>query len=111
MATSNSFVEFVLDQLRDIDEVMVRRMFGGVGIYSVGDFFAIIFHNVVYFKVDDLNRKDYLDAGMKPFKPYPDQPTTMQYFAVPLSVLEDADECGRWARRAVQAARRNPRRK
>jgi len=106
MATSSGFADYVLDQLRDIEDVRLRRMFGGVGIYSRECFFGIIFRNVLYFKVDDVNRTEYVRAGMKPLKPYSDRPTTMQYFAVPLHVLEDADECGRWARRALDAAGR-----
>jgi DNA transformation protein and related proteins len=105
MATSDGFVEFVLDQLRDVEDVSVRRMFGGVGIYSGENFFGIIFRDILYFKVDDANRDDYVHAGMEPFKPYSDRPTTMQYFSVPLPVLEDAAECGRWARRALAAGR------
>ena len=102
------FVEFLLDQLRDIDDVISKSMFGGVGLYSGDVFFAIVYHDVVYFKVDDLNRVDYVRAGTKPFKPYENRPTTMQYYEVPASVLEDADELCAWARRAVAAAERKP---
>ena len=81
-------------------------MFGGVGLYSGDVFFAIVYHDVVYFKVDDVNRADYVRAGTRPFKPYEKRPTTMQYYEVPASVLEDADELCKWARRAVTAAER-----
>ena len=62
----------------------------------------------MYFKVDDLNRGDYIRAGTKPFKPYADRPTTMQYYEVPAAVLEDADELCNWARGAIAAAERKP---
>ena len=100
------FVEFLLDQLRDIDDVVSKSMFGGVGLYSGDVFFAIVYHDVVYFKVDDVNRADYIRAGTKPFTPYEGQSTTLQYYEVPASVLEDADELCKWARRAVTAAER-----
>jgi DNA transformation protein len=76
-------------------------MFGGVGLYRRGVFFGIIAGDALYLKVDDSNRRDYIDAGMGPFKPYPDRSGTLQYYEVPLSVLESARELGRWARRAV----------
>jgi TfoX/Sxy family transcriptional regulator of competence genes len=41
---------------------------------------------------------------MHAFKPFPDRPTTMKYYAVPLAVLESSAELTRWARKAVEAA-------
>jgi len=98
----------VLDQLRDIDDVISKSMFGGVGLYSGDVFFAIVYHDVVYFKVDDLNRADYIRARTEPFTPYEGQSTTLQYYEVPASVLEDADELCKWARRAIASAERKP---
>ena len=51
-------------------------------------------------------RGDYERAGMGPFKPYPDRGGTMQYYAVPLDVLESAAALAEWARRAIDVARR-----
>ena len=81
-------------------------MFGGVGLYHRGVFFGIIARDVLYLKVDDQNRPDYTRARMKPFKPYRDRPGTMQYYAVPLEVLESAPELAAWARKSVAAAAR-----
>ena len=64
-------------------------MFAGFGIYSADLFFAIVYDEVAYFKVDGRNRRDYERAGMKPFKPYSDRPMTMQYYEVPAAVIED----------------------
>ena len=108
MARRDTFLDFLTDQLRDIDQVVTKRMFGGVGLYSGDLFFAIVYDEVVYFKVDDVNRGDYVRAGTKPFKPYEDRPTTMQYYEVPAAVLEDADELCSWARGAIAAAARKP---
>ena len=84
-------------------------MFGGVGLYYRGLFFGIIARDVLYLKVDDRNRPDYRRAGMKPFKPYRDRPGTMQYYAVPLEVLESALDLAAWARKSVAAAERSHR--
>jgi DNA transformation protein len=108
MNSRDKFLDFLVDQLHHVDDVIAKRMFGGVGLYSGDLFFAIVYHDVVYFKVDDVNRGDYVRAGTKPFKPYEDRPTTMQYYAVPAVVLEDDDELCTWARGAIAAAERKP---
>jgi DNA transformation protein len=81
-------------------------MFGGVGLYSRGVFFGIIARDVLYMKTDDTTRGEYERAGMKPFRPYPDRAGTMQYYAVPVGVLESASELVEWARKAVGVAAR-----
>jgi TfoX/Sxy family transcriptional regulator of competence genes len=43
---------------------------------------------------------------MKPFKPFPNRPTMMKYYAVPIDVLESAPELAIWARKSVAAAER-----
>ena len=96
-----AFLDFVLDQLSAIDAVTARRMFGGYGLYAGDIFFAIIFSDVLYLKVNDSTRGAYLRAGMQPFKPYSDRPTTFQYYEVPMRVLEDSEELTKWARRAI----------
>ena len=37
-----SFADFVLDQLSELEGASARRMFGGHGLYRGGDFFGII---------------------------------------------------------------------
>jgi len=80
-------------------------MFGGAGLYHRGIFFAILFDDFLYFKVDDRNRPDYLAANMEPFRPYPDRKVTFQYYRVPADVLEDRRLLRAWAEKAVGAAR------
>ena len=103
LRNSDSFKQFVLDQLDGLN-VTGRSMFGGCGLYSAEYFFGIIASDVLYLKVDDTNRRDYEDAGMKPFKPYPGRGGTMKYYSVPLSVLESRPELEKWARAAIRAA-------
>src|SRR5438105_15916487 len=111
LKVSDTFKAFVLDQLEELGDVTPKSMFGGVGLYHRGVFFGIIARDVLYLKVDEGNRSDYTRAGMKPFKPYRDRPGTMQYYAVPLAVLESAMDLTTWARKAVAAAERGaPRR-
>lgn len=107
---SEGFKALVLDNLTELGDVIPRSMFGGVGLYCHGVFFAIIAADVVYLKVDATNRSDFEDAGMPPFKPYPDRAGTMEYYAVPLEVVESAPELVEWSRKAVAVAERAGRR-
>jgi DNA transformation protein and related proteins len=99
-----AFVEFVLDQLGGIDGVRAQAMFGGTGLYCNDVFFGIIHRDILYLKVNPDTRAAYERAGMKPFKPYPRRPMSMQYYEVPLAVLEDPRDLAVWAERAVAVA-------
>ena len=105
MKASPDFVAHVVDLLSAMGPVLSRRMFGGAGLYFDGLFFALVADDVLYFKADDTNRQDFLDAGSEPFRPFPDKPS-MGYYAVPDDVLDDADELARWAQKAVAVAQR-----
>jgi DNA transformation protein len=102
---ATGFVDFLLDQLDGVPDIRAQRMFSGFGLYSGDIFFGIVYDDIVYFKVDDISRFDYVRAGMKPFKPYKNRPRTMKYYQVPVGVVEDADELRQWAHKAIAAAR------
>ena len=106
MPVSEEYLDYVVDQLGCLGQVVSKRMFGGVGLYFDGLFFALIAGDVLYFKVDDENRREYQDAGSKPFQPYGDDSYSMSYYEVPVEVLENIDQLKTWARRAVAAAER-----
>ena len=106
LRVSDGFRQFVLDQLEGAADVVPRAMFGGVGLYAEGLFFGIIAGDVLYLKVDEGNRGDYEAADMSPFKPYPRRSGTMQYWSVPVAVLESPEDLKLWVRKALAAARR-----
>lgn len=106
MSVSEEYLTYVIDQLECIGPVQSRRMFGGVGLYLDGLFFALIADDVLYFKVDDSNRSDYEAASMGPFCPFPDKPYAMQYYEVPIDVLENRDTLRDWAQKALDVAER-----
>ena len=84
MAVKSQYLAYVLEQLADLGGVRSRRMFGGVGLYRDDRFFGLIDDQVLYFKVDDSNRADYLARGCEPFRPFKDKPEySMSYFGVP----------------------------
>jgi DNA transformation protein len=104
MGGKDDYLRWVLEQLSGAAGISSRRMFGGFGLYRNDVFFAIISGDTLYFKVSDASRADYETRGMARFRPYRDKPqVSMSYYEVPADVLEDADECVRWAMRAVAA--------
>lgn len=104
MATVSELVRFLCESLTPLGAITARRMFGGYAVYCDCVVFALVAHNVLYFKTDDGNRSDYEALGLQPFKPFDDKPTVMPYFPPPESALDDPDELMLWARPALAAA-------
>ncbi len=105
MAFTESYRDFVVEQLEQTASITAKSMFGGVGLYADQYFFALIADDRLYFKVDDSNRPDFEKAGMQPFRPYGDD-RAMGYYELPVEVLEDADALRTWAEKAIDVARR-----
>lgn len=107
MPVSPDFRRRVVERLAQFAPISDKSMFGGVGIYADGLFFAVIDDDRLYFKVDDANRPDFEAAGMKPFMPYgEDSGYQMGYFELPPSVLADDDALPAWMDKAIAVARR-----
>lgn len=111
MAVSPEYREFVLEQLgRVVPAVTHRAMFGGVGVYAEGFFFALLDDDVTYLKVDDSNRGDFEAVGMGPFRPFGDV-QSMNYYELPADLLEDADALRPWVHKSLGVARAARRKK
>ncbi len=110
MGSSPEFHDFVLDQLSGLGELRSRKMFGEYGLYCDDLFFAIVADEALWLKVDDGNRSMFDERGMKPFSPFEDG-ASMQYYEVPVDVLEDPSQLHEWASAAVDVAARAPKRK
>jgi DNA transformation protein len=111
MPVSREFREFVLEQFAAVTPVTSRAMFGAVGVYANGLFFALIDDDVVYLKADDASRADFLAAGSKPFAPYGDDQYSMNYYELPAEALEDEEALAMWMRKALDAAARKTKKK
>src|SRR4051812_18397055 len=107
MAVSDSFKEFILEQLRDAGPVTAKQMFGGIGLYLEGTFFGLIADDALYFKVDDASRPEFVRLGSRPFQPFGEDSYSMQYYEVPADVLEDRTMLQEWTGKAVAVARRS----
>ncbi|HEV2150225.1 MAG TPA: TfoX/Sxy family protein [Longimicrobiaceae bacterium] len=111
MAVSREFRDYVLEQLGRVAPVTSRAMFGGVGIYSEGVFFALMDDDLVYFKTDDTNRPDFERAGKGPFRPFGEEAKPMRYHELPGELLEDPDQLRPWMEKALAVARSARKRK
>src|SRR5258706_11376975 len=103
MAVSESYRDFVVEQLGRVTPVTAKAMFGGVGIYAEGLFFALIAEDRLFFKVDDATRSEFQEAGMEAFRPFGDD-SAMGYYEVPADVVEDATLLAVWVRKAIDVA-------
>ena len=99
---SDSFVEFVEDQLCGLPDIRSRAMFGGYGVYQGDIFFAIISGGRLYFKTNSQSAQQYVEAGMKSFEPKPGQ-GLRNYYEVPVDIIEDNSKLVAWARAAIQS--------
>jgi DNA transformation protein and related proteins len=106
MAVSPSFRDFVLEQFGQVARVTTRPMFGGLTFFHDGKAFALIDGDRLYFKVDDSNRGDFVDAGCGPFLPFGDPEKPMAYYELPGEVLEDPEVLAAWMGKAFAVAGR-----
>jgi DNA transformation protein len=88
--------------LKELPGITSKYMFGGYCLFAKGKVFAIIDEDVLYFKADETNQKDYEKAGSKQFT-YPSKkgPMKMAYWQVPDDVLEDPHKATAWAIKSI----------
>ena len=106
MPNKQEYLEFVIDWLAPTGEISARRMMGGHVLYCDGIVFALLSHNILYLKVDDVNRPRFKALRLEPFRPFPDKPGAMQYYPPPAEFFEDPGTMADWARESVAAGRR-----
>jgi DNA transformation protein and related proteins len=104
---SAGFKEFVAEQMSSFGPVTIRSMFGGAGVYRDGLMFALLDDEVIYLKVDDSNKPDFVAENLPPFTYGKDgKKMEMAYFRIPERCLDDTDEMAIWCRKAFDAALR-----
>jgi DNA transformation protein len=108
MVASNSFAEFLRDQLAPLGRVSMRRMFGKTGVFCDGVMFGMVTENTLYFRVDDQNREAFKEAESFPPLNYDKQGSTidLSFWRAPERLFDEPDELVAWARVALAAARR-----
>jgi len=66
MVASDSFAEFLREQLAPLGRVTMRRMFGKTGAFCDGLMFGMVTNDTLYFRVDDHNRAAFKEAASFP---------------------------------------------
>ena len=91
--------------------VTARRMFGALGFYAGGRFFAVgdVEEGALYLKVDELTRAAFEAAGGRPFtyRAKDGGVVVMSYISPPDAALEDPEAMLPWARLGLEAAARS----
>jgi DNA transformation protein len=108
MVASDSFAEFLREQLAPLGRVEMRRMFGKTGVFCDGFMLAMVRDNTLYFRVDDANRADFKEAESIPPLNYEKKGGTidLSFWRAPERLFDESDELVTWARAALAAARR-----
>ena len=107
MANSPDFVAYVKELMRDAGvAASARAMFGGHGLYADGLFFAIVDDDVLYLRVDDVNRADFeaLDCAPFEYATKEGRKQAMGYLRAPDEALERPDAMRPWVRSSLAAA-------
>jgi DNA transformation protein len=97
--STDSFRDFVLEQLAALDGLRCKRMFGGYGLYSGEQFFGIVFDGRLYFKTHPETLSEYMEYHAAVFAPSEKQ-VLKNYHEVPVDILEDSERLLLWARKA-----------
>ena len=108
MVASNSFAEFLREQLAPLGRLTMRRMFGKTGVFCDRLMFAMVTDDTLYFRVDDHNRAVFKEAESFPPLNYEKQGRSIDlaFWRAPERLLDEPDELVTWARAALAAARR-----
>ena len=108
MVASDSFAEFLREQLAPLGRVTMRRMFGKTGVFCNGLMFGMVTNDTLYFRVDDHNRAVFKEAESVPPLNYEKKGRTidLSFWRAPERLFDEPDELVTWARAAVAAASR-----
>ena len=108
MVASDSFAEFLREQLAPLGRVTMRRMFGKTGLFCGGVMFGMVTENMLYFRVDAENEAAFGEARSSPPLNYEKGGSTidLSFWRVPERLFDEPDELLTWARAALAAAHR-----
>lgn len=107
MKPANPIFDCLLQLFEPLGKLKIRRMFGGSGVYSGEDLFALIDKDQVYVKVDDELRERLLADGGEPFEwtnPDTGKAMKMNFVSLPDAVRKDYKEMREWGRLALGVA-------
>ena len=108
MVASDSFAEFLREELAPLGRISMRRMFGKTGVFCDHVMFGVVTENTLYLRVDDGNRKAFKEAEAYPPLNYSKKGSIidLSFWRAPERLFDEPDELIVWARAALAAAGR-----
>jgi DNA transformation protein and related proteins len=108
MVASDSFAEFLREQLVSLGHLSMRRMFGKTGVFCNGVMLAMVRDNTLYFRVDDDNKTFFKEAEAFPPLNYDKKGGSIDlaFWRAPERLFDEPDELVAWAKQALAAAHR-----
>lgn len=90
--------------------VMIKRMFGGKGVYHKGLIVAVEVRDEMLLKADAISAPEFEAAGARRwfYEGKKGKPINMPYWSIPEDAFDDPDIMARWVRLAYEAALRAP---
>ncbi|MBS0279774.1 MAG: TfoX/Sxy family protein [Proteobacteria bacterium] len=98
------------DLFAPFGRIVVRRMFGGEGLFRDGLMFAIVHEDRLYFKTSEESRQAFIAEGAGPlfYKFKNAEGVLTSYYELPDRLYDDPDELAQWARAAFAVALQSP---
>lgn len=104
MAVSAEQIAFVHDLFAGVGPITTRKMFGGLGIYADGKIFAVLMSDgALKLKGVGEMADTFTSEGWAPwtYTRKDGAASSMPYWTMPDSLLDDPEEASAWARRAL----------
>ena len=99
--------EHLRDLFAGIPQLSIRRLFGGVGLYSNGSVFALGAFDQIWIKADAETAPLFEQAGSRPFTYQgKNRAVKLPYWSLPDEALDDPDQALKWARMGLAASMR-----
>jgi DNA transformation protein and related proteins len=97
------------DLFSEFGPVVLKRFFGGEGIYAGDVMIGMVFSDTIYFKTDNETRKAFFAEKSKPFTFQKGGETVVTgWYALPDRLYDEPEELARWARAALDVAAASP---
>jgi DNA transformation protein len=108
MVASDSFADFLREQLAPLGRITMRRMFGKTGVFCNGLMLGMVRDNTLYFRVDDDNRLAFKEVASFPPLNYEKKGGTidLSFWRALERLFDEPDELIAWACAALAAAQR-----
>jgi DNA transformation protein len=108
VVASDSFADFLPEQLTPLGRVTTRQMFGKTGLFCRGLMFGMVTNDTLYFRVDDHSRTVFREAESVPPLSYEKRGRAIDlaFWRAPERLFDEPEDLVTWSRAALAAARR-----